>query len=66
MEKLNKMSLSVLQDEECCPEEEIPYAGSTFNVGLRSSTAVYSAEVLCQQKKVSHVSVLDLNAINEN
>lgn len=51
---------------KCCPEEEIPYAGSTFNVGLRSSTAVYSAEVLCQQKKVSHDSVLDLNTINEN
>jgi len=47
MEKFNKMSLSVLQDEECCPEEEIPYAGSTFNVGLRSTTAIYSAQVLC-------------------
>lgn len=55
----------LLQDEECCPTEEIPYRGSTFNVGLKNTTTIHIVEMLCQQKKVSSRSFLDLGTINE-
>jgi len=45
--------------------EEIPYAGSTFNMGLRNTTTISIAEILCQQKTVSHKSFLDLGTVNE-